>query len=266
MSFDCDDSSRIVSKARQGGLDTLGNDALDLIKKHLFSDAQRVNSTEETSLTLTQPSGQYTLLPSEWIFEIPKIDLDKVIHQDSLLVRGCYIKEQGRIYLNRDSWCIKTLIHEILHSCSVTSVTNDLRRYQSLYEGLTEFYAGYIMSKAFQNSYQNCWRTKIMRKCQLTYEQQTKVWAAFHNFIPISETVPIYFYQNRTDWDKLFSEFTQRIQYLGFPKFQNIFTVGGPATYLKLQAQCSKLFGKKFSEICNNRDQYTDFSGILHKT
>lgn len=263
VSQDCADSENFVKQVETGGIGSLADMAVDLIKKHLLSNAQRVNPSADVTITLSNPPGQYIIPSSEWIIEIAKIDLDKLLRVDSSSIRGCYVPEHGKIYLNKGLWCIETVIHEALHACSVTSITQDLLRYQPTYEGLTEFLTGYVMSKSFPDCYQNCWRTQLMRKCQLTYEPMTKIWSSFCNFIPLSIVMPIYFYNGVTDWNGMFSKFIQQIHNCGFKNFQNPFTpTGGVPTHLKLYKQSASNFGKDFREIYDSREKFTDFSKI----
>lgn len=126
--------------------------------------------------------------------------------------------------LHRNFWCIKTVIHETLHACSLQTSVPDLdKRYKDFFEGLTEFYTGYVLHKSYPNTYNNCWRTEDKRLCQLTYPLTTKIWNAFSKFIPINHTYPIYFYNGNNNWKELVDEFVKEIQQT-YPQFDNFFS------------------------------------------
>lgn len=264
MSTHCSAHDGIVSTEASTGIDGLVDRSLELIKKHIFPNAHRVNPSIQMELTLTKPRfWKYILSPDEKAFVLDPIDLANIAGiEDATNTKGCYISEYGKTFLNKTSWCIETVIHETLHSCSLTSLIPELRKYRMLYEGLTEFYTGYILYKEYHDAYENCWKTELGRYCQLTYEQSTKFWSSFCNFIPISITTGIYFHSNSVDWHKAYETFIASIRNLGYSKFNNPLSSKGPSAHLNFYKECASSFGSEFSKICSSREKFTDMSKI----
>jgi len=177
MSSECDIRGGILGGAFPD-LNGLTNHALNLIQTHIFPNARRVNPSQAVTLTLSSPPIQHTISPSELVFEIDKIDFDKKLKIDTTGYKGCYIREEGKMYLCRDNWCIETIIHETLHACSRENESTELDKYYPFFEGLTEFYTGLILFREYQQCYENCFRTDIERLCQITYEELTRLWMA----------------------------------------------------------------------------------------
>lgn len=260
MTDSCDIRDEILADTSSSGLNNLTKQALKLIRTHIFPNAQRVNPSQAVTLTLTYPyQGEYTISPSDLVFELEKIDFDRKLGVDTTRMRGCYRNDEGKMYLNRGNWCIETIIHETLHACSRTSESDKLNKYLPLYEGLTEFYTGFILSREYPQCYQNCFRTDVNRLCQMTYVDTTKLWVAFCNFLPLRDTTGIYFPTNKS-WNDEMEDLVKAVKKLGFNKFENPFK-SSPAS-LKFRLLCSKAFGDKFDKICDNRNRYTDFNTI----
>lgn len=257
---ECDHSDSIL---RTDSLSDLFERALALIRKHLFSNATRVNESKGVSLTISYPRHhEHFLSPAEIMFELEKIDLDKKLGVDSTYIKGCYDSDDGKVYLNKEFWCIETIIHEVLHACSVTSAKRELLKYRPLFEGLTEFYTGYILYKEYGQCYTDCWRIESGRKCQMTYEDTVKLWAAFCNFIPIAATTGIYFYKDSINWNAEVTSLIKKVQNAGYKRFQNLF-VGGNSV-LKFNVVCRQAFGNEFGNICASRNRFTDYSSIKY--
>lgn len=263
MSQICEAGKQILGNPGQAELNQLTETALDLIKTHVFSRAHRVNQSVSVTLTLSNMKIQHVLSPTDLMFEMDKNDLDKKRGKDTTYLRGFYNPNEGKIYLHRDYWCIKTAIHETLHACSVTSLLPKLKKYKPLYEGLTEFYAGYILSKVYCETYENCWRTESNRYCQMTYEQPTTIWSALFHFIPMPYSTNLYFAPDFTNWDEQTKIFVEKIQVYGYPDFENPFTGDGQATHLRLNKQCKKNFGLEYIRISTLRNLFTNFSNII---
>lgn len=260
MSSGCDIRSGILG-GTSPDLDTLTNKALALIQTRIFPNARRVNPSRAVTLPLSFPPREHTISPSELVFEIDKIDLDKKLETDTTGSKGCYLREEGKIYLCKDNWCIETIIHETLHACSRESESDELDKYYPFFEGLTEFYTGFILFKEYQQCYTDCFKTDIKRLCQITYEEITRLWVGFCNFVPLEATTCLYFNDNNS-WDDAVTNFVNKIQG-GFPDFRNPFSRGKLSTDLKFSIICSKAFGNDFNNIIQSRSKYTDFSSIL---
>ena len=179
MSHSCTVREGFLVDVSPSGLDVLRNTAISLIRKNLYSNAHMVNPSNAVTLNLTYPIiGEHTIAPSEIIYEVEKIDLDRLLQMDTGGLKGCYNYGEGKIFLVRNNWCIETIIHETLHSCSRFSIQTELQKYLNLYEGLTEFFTGYILYKEFQDCYNNCFRT-TGQLCQMTYDNYIKLWVGF---------------------------------------------------------------------------------------
>lgn len=260
MSSECDIRDNMLG-GTSPDLNALTDHALRLIQTHIFQNAHRVNQSQAVTLSLSFPPREHTISPSELIFEIEKNDLDKKLLIDTSRTRGCYIKEDGKIYLNSGNWCIKTIIHETLHACSRTSESNELDRFMPLFEGLTELYTGFILLTQYPLCYQNCYRTNIERLCQITYEEFTRLWVAFCNFVPLTITTGLYFNDNNT-WNVAVDNFINEIRQEGFQNFGNPFGRGNLPIHFRFAIQCRRAFGEEFDAICENRNRYTNFSNV----
>lgn len=263
MSCACGTQDAIFQMSNSSGLDNLVNEALRLIRQYLFANANFVNSPKAVSIILSNPTPhEHVISPSEFVFEIEKYDADRKLGFDCTGWRGFYNSDDAKMYLIKNSWCIETIIHEALHACSVTSQFPDLlRRHRALFEGLTEFYAGVILFKNYQDCYNNCWRTQNKTLCEMTYVDTTKIWAALCKFVPLSTTTGLYFFTPNTNIANELACFAKKIQSYGYNKFQSPFTSGGLPSHLKLMNECVKNF-KNFADICNNRTMFSDFRDI----
>ncbi len=261
MNMECDIRSKIIPDNSPDGLNNLTNMALQLIQKHIFKNAKRVNPSTAVTVDISYPPSLHTISPSELVFEMDKIELDRKLEVDTHAIKGCYNRDEGKIYLNKELWCVETIIHETLHACSRTSEDDRLDRYIPLYEGLTEFYTGYILFSEFGECYKNCFQTNFGRLCQMTYEDTTKLWVAYCNFIGLSSTLGLYFNTGKS-WDEEVKNFVENVK-KQFPKFSNPFAKGGLSTQLKFEMLCRNTFGEEFRRICKNRERFVDFSKIL---
>jgi len=261
MTSECDIRKNIILDTSSDGLNNLTNTAIQLIQKHVFKNAKKVNGSTAVTVNISYPPIPHTISPSEFIFEMEKIELDKKLGVDVEGLRGCYIPNEGKIYLNKEKWCIETIIHETLHACSRTSESDQLERYESIYEGLTEFYTGYILFKEFGECYKNCFQTDFGRLCQMTYEDTTKLWVAFCNFVGLSHTIGLYFNTGKK-WEDEVTDFVETVK-TKFPNFSNPFSKGRIPSKLKFEIQCRNAFGTEFREICKDRKRFVDFSKVL---
>ena len=262
MSDSCTVREGILVDTSPSGLNELRKTAINLIKKHLYPDAQMVNQSNAVTLHVSYPAiGEYTISPSDIIFEIEKMDLDNFLKIDTTGWKGCYNFIEGKIFLIRDNWCIETIIHETLHSCSRFSVQSELQKYLNLYEGLTEFFTGYILYKEFQDCYTNCFRT-IGQACQMTYEDYIKLCSGFCNFVSLKHLIGLYFL-TANSWDVEVEKFVKSVNNLGYTNFKNPFARGKLATEIKFEIQCRNAFGGSFQKICNDRKLFSNYSTII---
>ena len=238
-----------------------------MIKQFLFKDASFTQTLSDIQIRVTKPSPRMVLIPSsQRIIELESTDFLQFApgYNSTTIsnVRGVHNTTDGRLYLHQGHWCIKTAIHETLHACSIPSLI-DTPSYRPTYEGLTELYTGYIMHKAFPNSYQYCWRGGDERMCRNTYDDTIRIWGAFCHFIPLKETIPIYFYQGNNDLVSLHEAFAKRVSTTVKKEFANPFALGGLSTHTKLENECRKCFDKaKFNRIWSSREKYTDFNSM----
>lgn len=243
------------------GLQTLRDTSLLLIRKHFFADADIVNNLTTVNFPVTQSFHQtQTMLPDEVIIEVEKGDFDQFTQQDNRGVKGAYVPMYGKTFLIKNMWCIETMIHETLHSCSRFSTDIYLAKYGNWIEGLTEFLTGYIIFKEFQDCYTNCFLPKG-QLCEITYGNYVKLWAGFCNFISIKKTIPIYFPTEK----KLETEIDELVKIVhkqGFENFKTPLDSSKASTDFKFKNQCENAFGKKFKLIYKKRNLWTDFSKI----
>jgi hypothetical protein len=164
--------------------------------------------------------------------------------------RGLYDPLIGKIILCQGKWCRETLLHETLHSVSFSSVRMDLRRrFLSLFEGLTEFFAGYIMFRKDSECYV-AWKENRYPYCSVTYVPSVRLWATFCRFIPMAELVKIFFWNGMPDWENHCHGLLDKIHQLGYPHFDDFIKRPVPTVESKILEECLKNFGReKFRSI-----------------
>lgn len=167
-------------------------------------------------------------------------------------LRGLYDYSSGKIFLSKDRWCLKTLIHEGFHSVSFFAVRPDLRR-KLLYlnEGLTELFTGYILYKRYMECYK-AWKQDLYEVCSVTksaYLPWVKLLASFCRFVPLTELYKVYFWDGTANWEKRYHEFLAAIHRAGYPRFQDIMRKPKPTLEMSLLRECKKVFGKRFDSI-----------------
>lgn len=179
--------------------------------------------------------------------------------------RGIYDPLIGKIILCQGKWCRETLIHETLHSLSFSSVRRDLhRRFLSLFEGLTEFFTGYVMYRRYFDCYTS-WKENKYPYCSVTYVPSVRLWAAFCRFIPLAELVKIFFWNGTPDWEARCHDLLYKIHQSGYPRFDDFIRRPVPTVESKILEECLKNFGReKFLSIYEGPLQNTlDFSQML---
>jgi len=180
--------------------------------------------------------------------------------------RGLYDSETGKIILCQGKWCRETLIHEIFHSVSFGAVRMDLgRRFLNFFEGLTEFFTGYVLFCRHTNCYE-AWKEERYQECSVTYARSVKLWAAFCRFIRIQELFRVYFWNGTTEWEAKCDEFFTSIRQAGYPNFGDFRRRPIPTIEMKILDECLKNFGRaRFTHIYESPlSEILDFRQILH--
>lgn len=181
--------------------------------------------------------------------------------------RGITCCDDSRIYLHKDNWCIRTVYHEMLHICSLTSSPNLVVRHngmkhKAMYEGLTELLTGYVLSKTYPHSYHNCWWVHGRDLCQMTYDPQIYLWAAFCQCLSLSNTFPIYFNQTGKEWKQITTKFEDRVRSAGFKNFDNPLDDSSESDQGRFFDECINAFGEKFQSAYETRSKGVDFGLI----
>jgi len=260
LSPECSLRGGILTDTSPIGLISIRQSILRLIQKHLFPNADQVNPPTTVILQITNPRmTRYVCPAEESVFEIDNMDLFR--HIGFLGLRGCYLPSEGKTYLVKGKWCLETLIHETLHSCSINSQKTDLKRYDQLFDGLTEFYTGYILFQEFKDCYSKCFLPEG-KLCEMTYNDYTKMWATMCHFISLRNTIGIYFPTNNP-WEDEVDIFVKKIKDLGFQKFRNPFIGVGLSSVNRLEMICFDCFGDKFAKISSQKERFIDFSDII---
>ena len=157
-------------------------------------------------------------------------------------------------------FCIKTIVHETLHSCSITSQDPLLMiRYPFFLEGLTEIYAGYMLHKMSEKCYSNCWLASE-RPCQMSYRQEAKLWGSFLHIMPLNLTTDLYFYTGFGNFNSKMNTLVERIREQGYPQFEN--PLGRGSLQFFFNIQCEKCFKSDWNRYYDSNTLWCDFSGI----
>ena len=251
----------ILVDTTPNGLISMRDSILDLIRKYLFPNAVQVNFPRSVTLQISKPSRKQYISPAqELILEIEEMDLFQHLGLIIPSIRGCYRAIEGKTYLVKGVWCFETLIHETLHACSRHSLEPELKKYDELFDGLTELYTGYILFREYQKCYTDCF-IPTGQQCEITYRDYTKLWTAFCNFVSLKNTIEIYF-PTRNIWDDEVDLFVARIKELGFDKFINPFGRAGLASITRFEIICNNTFGDDYFDICADRNRFTDFNNV----
>jgi len=237
------------------------------IKKLIFPHTQAaVPSTVKWIKTVYGGPPSKTFLPSEYrIVELPEVDVlaNYPFYKPGTL-RGLYDYECGKIFLCRNRWCRETLIHETLHSVSFLGPRRDLgRKLLGFSEGLTEFFAGYLMYQRYTDCYK-AWKENQFEVCSVTYPSWVKLWGSFCRFIPVSELTKIYFWDNTKNWENSYTDFLTTILQGGYPLFQDVVQNPKPTLEIRMLQECRKAFGKRFDQVYyGSLTNSLDFSQML---
>jgi hypothetical protein len=141
----------------------------------------------------------------------------------------------------------------------------DLRRtYLAFFEGLTEFFAGYVMFCRYHDCYE-AWKGNNYSSCSVTYVQSVRLWAAFCRFIPIVELVKTYFWDGTPDWEARCLGLLEAVHQVGYPHFDDFRRRPTPTVEGKILEECLENFGRlEFQSIYEGPLSSTlDFSEML---
>ena len=237
------------------------------IRRSLFAQAQVATQSASCQMRIV------TCGTPSWIFlsaDTRAIELDLVdilVNYPSFPMggRGLHDVGNGKIILCRDKWCRETLIHETLHSVSFTNVRRDLaRHYLNLFEGLTEFFTGYVMFRNYADCY-DAWKEERYEVCSVTYISSVRLWATFCRFIPISQLSKIYFWDGTRNWEAKYSKFLQAIHQTGYPNFGDFRREPTPTIETRILEECLRNFGRtEFLRIYRSSlTEVLDFTEML---
>ena len=262
----CARSHSILTRASQPNeLERMTNSLMVLIKTAVSPNAQFVRSPEAMWLTLVSRGGDRKF-SAERTVELEEVDLrenwPEVQNRPLGSIYGLY-HPSGKIFLVKHRWCVKTLVHETLHSASITAARTELRRrYYTLFEGLTEFYCGYLLSKHYPKCYES-WKGEIFKACSMRVQYYPHLWGAMCKFISIQHLGEIYFWRGRSDWETLFEDFVNNIRKEGYPRFRNILQTSGQLPFVQyLRDECIRNFCDKFKRMYESVTEALDFSSM----
>lgn len=185
--------------------------------------------------------------------------------------RGSYLYNQAAILLqengdNQNSWCRKTIIHEILHSASIFSRAyskfSDVRiwhQQKSLREGITETLTGYILQKRHPDCYHG-WHSNQLYRCSISYPGNVRIWCSFCQCVGISELAQFYL-SNMHDLSKPWKIFNGSIQLKGFKDFSYELNERQPFNETKFRDICVATI-PSFGEIYDSMTRSFDFTRI----
>lgn len=266
----CPMHSRIIERASQSKeLEQSLDEVLRIIKNTLYSKVQITHPSMDAWITIVS-KGRFRKISTseERAIILDEIDLRENFPEAKRFqpgsLHGMYIGHPyGKIFLVKTNWCLKTLIHETLHSTSVFINRPDLYgRYQDLVEGLTEFYTGYILFNNYNDCYK-AWKGRSYDVCSFTYEKSIQLWGAICHFIGIEQLASIYFWQGHNEWERCFQEFIEKIREAGYPNFKNILQMKkNLATRVYLTQECLRNFESRFEEILSSPNESLDYSSM----
>lgn len=237
----------INASRRLEDLEAQRNIAIQEIRSALYHQAQVGSQSLNCQIriaTIGAPSWLF-LSPETRIVELDVVDI--VANYPTFPVstgRGLHDVNIGKTILCRGKWCRETLLHETLHSVCFTSVRRDIARsFLNFYEGLTEFFAGYVMFRYHPDCYL-AWKEERYKECLVTYIPLVKLFASFCRFIPLAELVKIYFWDGTANWEARCSGLIEAIHQAGYRRFDDFTKRRTPTVEIKFYEECLKNFGR----------------------
>jgi len=233
------------------GLDELLQDTLKCISNEIFANPSFSNqSIELQQLVRTHGNTVPIIIPaSQRLAVYPEYVVKELFHtRPDMILKGLTLYSHGKILLNRERWCVETLLHEVLHSVSVFGQRLDLLfPYERFIEGLTECYTQFLLARSYSRVHGRCLLTQDTY-CTLTYPYETIIWCAIADVIGYQKLNRIYFWQGRNDWETLFQDLVLHVRKT-YPRFQNILTAAGKLPIMaRLHQECGKKIGDKYSQ------------------
>lgn len=230
-------------RLNSGSISNTVAEALNLIKTHIYPNA----SFLQGSPSVAEVSRQFA-----------------IVHpQMGPGCRGVYISRTNQIMLTQGLWCVKTPIHETLHSVSSIQRLEEALQLKPLFEGLTECLAGLLLYKKYPEVYSNCWKTNEQRPCHMTYEPTCRLWGAFFHFVPVKTIVPLYL-QCPPDWKRMCRLFVELVKEAGYPNFNDVLgdvLSNSAITQEDFRNECRTVFGREFTLFSRSPVAF-DFSAV----
>jgi len=131
-----------------------------------------------------------------------------------VLERGSYDPNQQEIRLIGPNWCLKTIIHELLHALSIfyreeDLIWSSLIDFRNIVEALTEFLTGYVLyRKRDEKPCYDFWLEKTYAPCKISYEPYVKIFAALSQvLVPLKTISRLFFCETYHDWQKMYDHF-----------------------------------------------------------
>lgn len=163
-----------------------------------------------------------------------------------------------------NSWCIKTLVHETLHSVSMYSrvwnrFPNMMRLQRFFREGITECLAGYALLKCKPDCYQG-WKSGKFKRCSISYKNHVRLWCSFCQCVGIRDLAKFYLSTEENPveaWNQL----VQSVQNAGFQNFNYRLDPNRAFNEQQLRQTCINAF-PEFQEIYESLTRSLDFSRI----
>lgn len=244
MSCDCEVRDGLFVESNLKNLDKFSKMAFSLIKKHIDK-----NLVQEIKKPISELDSDTFKIATKNFGNTPK---------------GAYNNIDHQIILQQNFWCIKTLIHENLHSCSITARIPNLLKYRSFFEGITEFFAGYILYREFSSAYEHCWKGDSTLLCSMSYGVETRTMISIARYVPMMYIRQLYFGKTLKDWQSSWESVEKYIKTKIDSTFSNPLNVkNGLTLFSELQDQCIKW--KNFEQIFELTESSTDLSKILQK-
>lgn len=141
--------------------------------------------------------------------------------------RGRYIFDYSMILLHENghssnSWCKKTLIHEIIHSVSLYSriwnvYPRIVPKHRKLIEGIAECLTGYVLLKRHPFCFGG-WKSNNLARCSISYQEDVRLWCSLSQCIGISSIANFYLSQENSIFEP-WNQLIQSINDLGYSNF-----------------------------------------------
>lgn len=190
--------------------------------------------------------------PSEEdVLEIIRSNWIRVFGYDRSATRAfaTYLPSDGKIYLQKDEWCLCNFVHETLHSRSILSKRNGpYRNLRFVYEGITELLTGWLLQSKFKKCF-SVW-SKIETCFLKSYMRWVKLWNYFSWKVGIQGIINIYFDHNLADPLQSLVKLAVQKGY----SIQNIFSPYEQFANLesKFTNELSRSFGADFNEYMSS--------------